>query len=106
MTPKQILEDIRSDRIKKVILDGDYNGEIDDQYTLVYTLGCENMEVLGVCASAQYEEVVAEDTEEVMLRAMRDVRTTYAALDLSEEELTELSEQAVCAKKSDTKDED
>ena len=46
MTPNQILEDIRSDRKKLVILDGDYNGEIDDQYTLAYTLGCENIEVL------------------------------------------------------------
>ncbi|MBR4933622.1 MAG: nucleoside hydrolase [Clostridia bacterium] len=87
MTPNQILEDIRSERKKLVILDGDYNGEIDDQYTLAYTLGCENIKILGVCASAQYEEVVAEDTEEVMLRAMRDVRVTYEALDLSEDEL-------------------
>ena len=87
MTPNQILEDIRSERRKLVILDGDYNGEIDDQYTLAYTLGCENIEVLGVCASAQYEEIVAENTEEVMLRAMADVRVTYEALDLSEEAL-------------------
>ena len=48
MTPNQILEDIRSERRKLVILDGDYNGEIDDQYTLAYTLGCENIEILGV----------------------------------------------------------
>jgi len=29
-----ILEDIKDPRTKKIILDGDYNGEIDDQYTL------------------------------------------------------------------------
>lgn len=85
MTTKEILKDIKSDRVKKVILDGDYNGEIDDQYTLAYALGCPNIEVLGVCASAQYEERVAEDTEEVMLRAIRDVKVTYEALDLDYE---------------------
>ena len=87
MTPKQILEDIRSDRRKLVIHDGDFNAEIDDQYALAYTLGCKNIELLGVCASAQYEEVVAENTEEVLARAMRDVREVYEALDLSEDEL-------------------
>ena len=82
ITNKQILEDIKSPHVKKVILDGDYNGEIDDQYTLAYALGCKNLEILGVCASAQYEDDVAEDTEEVMLRAIRDVKTTYEALDI------------------------
>ena len=85
MTTKEILKDIKSDRVKKVILDGDYNGEIDDQYTLAYALGCPKLEVLGVCASAQYEDVIAEDTEEVMLRAIRDVKVTYEALDLDYE---------------------
>ena len=82
ITTKQIMDDLKSDRIKKVILDGDYNGEIDDQYTLAYALGCPELDILGVCASAQYEEIVAEDTEEVMLRAIRDVKTTYEALDI------------------------
>ena len=77
-----ILEDIKDPRTKKIILDGDYNGEIDDQYTLAYALGCKNLEILGVCASAQYEEGCAEDTEEVMLRAIRDVKVTYEALDI------------------------
>lgn len=85
MTAEQILKDIKSDRVLNVILDGDYNGEIDDQYTLAYALGSPRLRVLGVCASAQYEEVKAENTEEVMLRAVRDVRVTYEALDLDEE---------------------
>ncbi len=87
MTNRQILDDLHSDRVKKVILDGDYNGEIDDQYTLAYALGCPGLEILGVCCSAQYEDVVAENTEEVMLRAYADVLTTYDALGLTPEEL-------------------
>lgn len=56
MTTKEILQDIKNDRIKKVILDGDYNAEIDDQYTLAYALGSPKLEILGVCTSAQYED--------------------------------------------------
>lgn len=85
MTTKEILKDIKSDRVKKVILDGDYNAEIDDQYTLAYALGSPKLEILGVCTSAQYEDGVAEDTEEVLLRAMRDVKEVYEALDLDYE---------------------
>ena len=48
MTPEQILADIKSDRVKKVIMDGDYSAEIDDQYTLAYAYGHEKIEVLGV----------------------------------------------------------
>jgi len=51
MTLEQILEDIHSDRKKKVIFDSDTYNEMDDQYALAYTLGCKKMEVLGVSAA-------------------------------------------------------
>lgn len=95
MTTQQLLEDIRSDRIKKVIMDGDYNGEIDDQYTLAYALGSPKLEVLGVCASAQYAVYDEICTEEIMRRAMHDVKTTYEALDL-DPEVCPLFEGAKC----------
>lgn len=85
MTNEQILRDIHSDRVINVILDGDYNGEIDDQYTLAYALGSPRLHVLGVCASAQYDAENANNTEEIVGLAMRDVRVTYEALSLSEE---------------------
>ena len=60
MTPEQILQDLRSDRVKKVIMDGDYSAEIDDQYTLAYAYGHEKLEVLGVNAVAEINYAVGE----------------------------------------------
>lgn len=39
LTPEQILQDIHSERVKKVILDADMGIEMDDQYALAYCIG-------------------------------------------------------------------
>lgn len=39
MTLEQILEDLKTDRVKKCILDSDMYNEMDDQYALAYCLG-------------------------------------------------------------------
>ena len=51
MTPEQILEDIRSDRIKKVIIDSDTYNEIDDQYAIAYAATSPKLDVLAVNAA-------------------------------------------------------
>lgn len=38
LTIEEVLEDIKSDRVKKVIFDADAGNEIDDQYALAYAL--------------------------------------------------------------------
>lgn len=56
LTAEQILADIKSDRVKKVIVDSDFSAECDDQYTLAYALGCDKMEVLAANAVAHYDD--------------------------------------------------
>lgn len=50
MTAKEILADIKSDRIKKVILDCDAYNDIDDQYAIAFAAGSDRMELLAVGA--------------------------------------------------------
>lgn len=50
MTLNEILADLRSDRVKKVILDCDAYNDIDDQYAIAFAVGSPKMEVLAVNA--------------------------------------------------------
>ena len=50
MDMKKIMDDIRSDRKKKVILDTDAFNEIDDQFAIAYFYFSEKTELLAVCA--------------------------------------------------------
>lgn len=51
MNIKKILDDIKSDRIKKVILDTDTNNEVDDQFAIAYALGSEKIDLLSINAA-------------------------------------------------------
>lgn len=51
MTPEKILSDIRSDRVKKVIVDSDTYNEMDDQYAIAYAIASDKMEVLALNAA-------------------------------------------------------
>ena len=46
-----IIEDIKSDRVKKVILDTDTDNEVDDQFALAYAIGASRVELLSVNAA-------------------------------------------------------
>lgn len=50
MTIEEILCDIKSDRVKKVILDSDMGIELDDQYALAHCIGCDKIDLLSVTA--------------------------------------------------------
>ena len=50
MTLHEILADLRSERVKKVILDCDAYNDIDDQYAIAFGVGSPKMNVLSVNA--------------------------------------------------------
>ena len=87
MTVEQVLQDIRSDRVKKVIDDGDFSAEIDDQYAMAYLLGSDKIDLLGVNAEAYFEEPVATDTKEVMLRSYAEIERVYGYLGITGEDV-------------------
>ena len=51
MTLDRIFEDIRTDRVKKIILDSDMANEMDDQYALAYCIGSKKLDLLSVNAA-------------------------------------------------------
>ncbi len=51
MNIREILDDIRSDRVKRVILDTDAFNEMDDQYAIAYCLAAEKIDLLAVNAA-------------------------------------------------------
>lgn len=51
MTLNEILEDLKSDRVKKVIMDCDAYNDIDDQYAIAFAAGSDKMELLSVNAT-------------------------------------------------------
>lgn len=50
MTMHEILDDIKSDRVKKVVLDTDAYNEIDDQFAIAYFYYSKKVDLLAVCA--------------------------------------------------------
>ena len=50
LTPEEIIADLKTDRVKKCILDSDMFCEIDDQYALAYCLGSDKIDLLSVNA--------------------------------------------------------
>ena len=51
ITPEGILEDLRSSRVKDVVIDSDTYNEMDDQYAIAYALASEKMHVLALHAA-------------------------------------------------------
>lgn len=60
MTLTQILEDIKTDRVKKCILDSDMFNEMDDQYALAYCLGSNKINLLSINAAPFHNKKVAD----------------------------------------------
>lgn len=73
MTIKEILADIRSDRVKKVVVDTDAFNEIDDQFAIAYSYFSEKMDVLAFFAapffngnSKSYEDGMEKSYDEIL----------------------------------------
>ena len=56
MTLEQILEDIKSPRVKKCILDSDMYNEVDDQYAFAYCLASDKVDLKSVNAAPFHNE--------------------------------------------------
>ena len=54
MTLEQILSDVKSDRVKKVILDTDTCNEMDDQYAIAHAIGSDRLRVLSINAAPYF----------------------------------------------------
>jgi len=50
MDLQKIIDDINSDRVKKVILDTDTDNEVDDQFAIAYALGAKKIDLLSITA--------------------------------------------------------
>lgn len=73
MTLEQILDDLKSDRIKKVIIDSDTYNEMDDQFAIAYALGAEKIKLLALNAapfhnyrSNSFSEGMEKSYEEIL----------------------------------------
>ena len=83
MTIEQIFEDIKSDRVKKVILDCDTCCEIDDQYAIAYALGSPKMQVLAaygsLCTTRKDAASFAESAEMSYKETLRVLNAAHKA---------------------------
>ena len=73
MTLQEIIADIRSDRVKKVVIDTDAYNEIDDQFAIAYSYFSKKMDVLAYYAapffngnSKSYEDGMEKSYEEII----------------------------------------
>ncbi len=63
MTPEEIIKDLQSDRIKDVIIDGDFGADGDDQFALGYALSAPDRVRVIAVTSAPYNANSAETVE-------------------------------------------
>ena len=80
MTMKEILADIKSNRVKKVILDTDTANEIDDQYAMGFCYMSEKMELLSVNA-APFTNEKTDDYAHGADMSYDEARKTLALID-------------------------
>ncbi|MBQ8523324.1 MAG: nucleoside hydrolase [Clostridia bacterium] len=83
MKLNEILTDLRSDRIKKVILDCDAYNDIDDQFAIAFAAGSDKMELLSVNA-ALFNNYRCNGFEDGMIRSYNEIVKELRLLDLDE----------------------
>lgn len=57
----EVLDDIKSPRVKKVIIDSDTACEMDDQYAIAYSFACKSFEILSLNAAPCGVTVMGKD---------------------------------------------
>ena len=78
MDIRKIFEDIKSDRVKKVIIDTDTGNEVDDQFAIAYAIGSERTEVLSINA-APFTHSDDDDYAEGMEKSYKEIKRVLAA---------------------------
>ena len=79
LTPEQILADLKTDRVKKVILDSDMYAEVDDQYALAYCMGCDKIDLLSVSAAHFDDPGRFSDIKDAMEMGYKEIFRVYDA---------------------------
>ncbi len=80
MTIKEILADIKSDRVKKVIIDTDAANEIDDQYALAYAFISDKIDILSINA-APFTNEKTDDYANGMEMSYNEIKKVLNLLD-------------------------
>ncbi len=80
MTVYEILEDIKSPRKKKVVLDTDTYNEIDDQYALSYCYLADIIDLVAVHA-APFHNHRSESFEDGMIKSYNEIKRVLNLLD-------------------------
>jgi len=85
LTPEQIIADLKTDRVKKCILDSDMFCEIDDQYALAYCLGSDKIDLLSVNAVHFYDPTRFETLADAAKMSYNEVFKIYDACNIDPE---------------------
>lgn len=80
MIINEILEDIRSERVKKVILDTDTYNEIDDQYALAYCYLSGRIELMSINATL-FNNERSDGYEDGMLKSYEEIHRVLTSID-------------------------
>lgn len=80
MTIREILADIRSDRVKKVIIDTDAANEIDDQYALAHSYFSDKIDILSINA-APFTNEKTDDYAHGMNMSYDEIHKVLALMD-------------------------
>ena len=80
MTVQEILDDIKSDRKKKVVLDTDTFNEIDDQYALAYCYLCDKIDLVAVHAAPYFNDR-STCFEDGMLKSYAEIKKVLSIID-------------------------
>lgn len=72
MTLERILEDLKTPRVKKVIVDSDTYNEMDDQYAIAYAIGSDKMDVIALNA-APFKNDRSESFEDGMEKSYDEI---------------------------------
>ncbi len=80
MTLEEILADIKSDRVKKVIFDADAGNEIDDQYALAYAVGSDKINIHSMSASQFLNTALVPTREAGMLEGYNEIKRVLGLL--------------------------
>ena len=81
MTIRKILDDVKSQRKKKVILDTDAFNEIDDQYAIAYCYFAEGIELLSVNAAHFIHNPEKDSRETGMLQSYEEIKKVLSLCD-------------------------
>lgn len=84
MTLNEVLEDLKSDRVKKVIFDADAGNEIDDQYAFAYAVGSDRINVQSASASHFLNTALVPTREAGMLEGYNELKRVLKLIDHEE----------------------